>query len=1260
MSNLHAYFALKNEKAFSRLLEASRTRIQPSTPGSSSGKRGTPHTQTLDVNAKDWLGRTVLHLACSNVEAYALTYIRMLFTHPSINVNIQDTESKWTPLHRALYYGNLPACQLLLKRPDIDTQVRDNEGLTPFDLYNITLQGTWPLKPGPSLPCQDPLKDLNYSADLLTWGGNRNATLGHGDSNDRTFPDHVIIPQLDTLPSIKQFTPVLIKAVSMAKLHTAVITDEDGPNLRVCGFGSGGRLQHVPELPYPVTSVSSAQDHTLIVTNRGEVWSWGLNRFCQLGYVLESSMSNHGLGKMLDEPVQAAPRRVLGPLKKEVVVGVSASKTASACWTNNEGDVFTWGTNNGQLDPSDPPSYNPPFPSKPPIIKITACEGTFAALSTRGDVWTFSAPGRSPSAAGGSKDSDKTKDRPVVKPQRVWAAKRSVDPARDVALGLDGDTIICTESGHVFIRSRTGMISNTSKTTGTAIAITKGAFHRVPLIYRAIRVYANSAGAFGALRLNYSPLPILIEGNDLGGDITIVRPWALKDYEFGNKFIETQPAGNNLESEDEQEVVYDAMKSAQGFIALALADTISRGKTKEGLFSGKLKFGADMIVQAGMDIPVHRILLVARSPVLTKILASDGGRFGKDPVFIEYEDRSGNGLSVLKVHGVQSLAMLLFLEFFYSDSIPALDTLPFNHAVQIRREISQLADLFEVSHLLIIGSAGMSIRSLCLGTGLWNMFNACQNDDDPSVSRAVRSDVYINLADRKIACHSVILRSRCLFFENFFEEEAWTISRWTPDKTITVDMQHMEWRGFSYVIKWIYSGEEDTIFDNLDDTNTVQDFVDLIFQVMSIASELLLDRFMLVCSAALLRYITLTNISSILVRAVRYNALSLVTSLQDYIACNLEAIMENRLFDNDRERIYDMEALIPALSTFIRARQADFSPITRSGLAMNELMKRHADWLCLQDIPGPIVRTQLPFQEKQSPRLVPSTPAPSSKPGAEDDIFLMDETPAMVITSFGSNILQSQSTSCTPDISEGFSPVKGVWKSKTKQSILKVDFKTVMAEAAAQIAPRTASAGKVPPVDSLPRLSHRPSGTSPPKLPLQRSPPSAASPVIMSVSASPSNEGVQSATTIPNKSLVRVQPTITSSTLNTAPASSSTPTGSANRRGTNDGPAWLPRPPDVSPSIPGLSFSAIQQQQLSQARPAKVKQSLRQIQDEERARREEEDFLKWWAAEEERVKIETTMALSSHTDASSIQTASKNRTGKPRKVEFPRGLQLDN
>ena len=61
----------------------------------------------IDVNARDWLGRTVLHLAA--IDSTALEYIRLLLNHPHINVNIQDQESLWSPLHRALYAGNVAA-----------------------------------------------------------------------------------------------------------------------------------------------------------------------------------------------------------------------------------------------------------------------------------------------------------------------------------------------------------------------------------------------------------------------------------------------------------------------------------------------------------------------------------------------------------------------------------------------------------------------------------------------------------------------------------------------------------------------------------------------------------------------------------------------------------------------------------------------------------------------------------------------------------------------------------------------------------------------------------------------------------------------------------------------------------------------------------------------------------------------------------------------------------------------------------------------
>jgi inhibitor of Bruton tyrosine kinase len=83
------------------------------------------------------------------------------------------------------------------------------------------------------------------------------------------------------------------------------------------------------------TAVALGQDHTLALTSDGRVFSWGLGRFFQLGYDVPAPY------------VQTTPRVIAGPLRRERVRGVAASKSASACWTDTT--LFTWGKNNGQL-----------------------------------------------------------------------------------------------------------------------------------------------------------------------------------------------------------------------------------------------------------------------------------------------------------------------------------------------------------------------------------------------------------------------------------------------------------------------------------------------------------------------------------------------------------------------------------------------------------------------------------------------------------------------------------------------------------------------------------------------------------------------------------------------------------------------------------------------------------------------------------------------------------------------------------------------
>lgn len=101
------------------------------------------------------------------------------------------------------------------------------------------------------------------------------------------------------------------------------------------------------DFPHSVIGIALGQDHTLAVTSGGYVLSWGNNRFSQLGYAFEPAEKPVGKD---EQEIQVSPKRIVGSLKKEFVVGVAAGRMSSACWTADS--LYTWGTNAGHLGES--------------------------------------------------------------------------------------------------------------------------------------------------------------------------------------------------------------------------------------------------------------------------------------------------------------------------------------------------------------------------------------------------------------------------------------------------------------------------------------------------------------------------------------------------------------------------------------------------------------------------------------------------------------------------------------------------------------------------------------------------------------------------------------------------------------------------------------------------------------------------------------------------------------------------------------------
>lgn len=111
------------------------------------------------------------------------------------------------------------------------------------------------------------------------------------------------------------------------------------------------------------------------------------------------------------------------------------------------------------------------------------------------------------------------------------------------------------------------------------------------------------------------------------------------------------------------------------------------------------------------------------------------------------------------------------------------------------------------------------------------------------------------------------------------------------------------------------------------------------------------------------------NAAALAAEASFHNAQDLKSSIFHYIACNLEAMMENGLLDDMDIRILN------DLTDFVRDRQAEKLPLTRSGILLDMAMERHRDWMVLQDFPEPRLRYPRDIKPK-SPRLT-STQAPT-------------------------------------------------------------------------------------------------------------------------------------------------------------------------------------------------------------------------------------------------------------------------------------------
>ncbi len=1077
---------MKNGKSLENTSKAARTLGKP-------GQRLRPVCLTrADVNAKDAYGRTLLHHAASSSRANGLGFVEALLQIPFIDLYAQDLESGWTPLHRALYHGNINIARTLMLRDTNDLteyatnvahhvvggliKIKDHEGNSPFEVFTLTIASRDLQHSSiaiPTLNAEDTSSVNSIDVDdpdaadrasrrlvkprvnllgdeVFAFGSNKNLNLGLGDEDDRQFPEPVTLSRPEqllcrlhidaqarrlkefesqdlpsdqimaegrgALPAVVRNQRIVIQEVVMSKLHTAVITNDPESNVYVCGFGPGGRLGTGDEstrFSYVclqtgglskrrVVVIALGQDHSIAVCEQGEVFTWGSNKFGQLGYTLPHSSHN-----AKDNPMQLTPRQLFGSMKKEMIIGAAASSIHSIIFTSFA--IYTFGKNDGQLGLMDADARSLAMQMVPrrvgvsilqsPILMVSAIDrattilldshevvvlthygwtkvvfqlegftnyflngssatrydpagnfiskiinggNTICAMSTIGEVFTVDVSKKTDPLPTNQSTTNPSKARNALpQPSKLWSIGKSHMAARDVAVGQDGSIILCTISGSVWRKEKRAKFKETSAKKADA-RMKDYKFARIPNISRAVGVRSNAYGAYIAIRkdCNVTRQQIIVEQQSIWdtlfnmltfGDLASATNDEDSDTENPRPRFWTRRTSVSSPAHVKQAILVSANVESQVQKLVSKHEPLAESQYDLWITS----------TASDVRIPAHSFLVKARSPVLRHALAEFHKSYYfsiPDVMSIEY---GPDGHIHLIFQGADFFTVLNYVFYIYTENIVDV----WHHTQRKPRMASRYrqvrTELMKIGGSLEMGCLERAARVMteparCLHYDMELAFK------DPDFF--TDADVRIELAnDSEVPAHSALLSRRCPFFEGLFIGRAggsWLSSRRDRVEEVSdvvrVDLKHVEEQIFEMVLRHIYADTGEELFDDVV-TADLDEFIDVIIEVMAVSNELMLDRLTQVCQKMLGQYVTTRNVCQLLNAVAPCSVDEFKHAALEYICLNLENMLEHRLLEE-----LDDDLLVE-LDEMVQENQLACLPFARSGRAEAELFDQHPE-----------------------------------------------------------------------------------------------------------------------------------------------------------------------------------------------------------------------------------------------------------------------------------------------------------------------------
>ncbi|KAF4025064.1 hypothetical protein G4228_017062 [Cervus hanglu yarkandensis] len=682
------------------------------------------------------------------------------------------------------------------------------------------------------------------------------------------------------------------------------------------------------------SQVAAAKDHTVVLTEDGCVYTFGLNIFHQLGLTPPPSSCN-------------VPRQMQAKyLKGRTIIGVAAGRFHTVLWTREA--VYTMGLNGGQLgyllDPNGEKCVTAPRQVSAlhhkdiTLSLVAASDGATVCVTTKGDIYLL-ADYQCKKLASKQLNLKKVLVSGGHMEYKVDPEHLKENGGQKICiLAMDGaGRVFCWRSVNSSMKQcrwaypRQVFISDIALSRNEILFVTRdGEGFRGKWFEEKRKSSEKKAEILSNLH-NSSPDVSCV--SDINSVYERIR---LEKLTFAHRAVSvsTDPSGCNFAilQSDPKTSLYEIPTVSSSSFFEEFGKLLRETDEMDNIHDVTFQVGSRLF-------PAHKYILAVRSDFFQKLFLSDGTALDFIDVYRKDEDSAGCHLFVVeKVH--PDLFEYL-LQFIYTDTCdflthgfkPRLNLsrkpegylgTPNCHSNKMNSHEDNQKSAFEVyksnqAHTISekqksksksskkVKSVGEDdpvkmLQNVAKKFGLSNLSSRLdgvryENEEISIIAKKTGSkpklnqkkcsflcDVTMKSVDGKeFPCHKCILCARLEYFRSMLS------SSWIEASSCAALEMPIHSDILKVILDYLYTDEAVVIKESQN--------VDFVCSVLVVADQLLISRLKEICEVALTEKLTLKNAAMLLEFAAMYNAEQLKLSCLQFIGLNMAALLEARSLD---------------------------------------------------------------------------------------------------------------------------------------------------------------------------------------------------------------------------------------------------------------------------------------------------------------------------------------------------------------------------